>query len=61
MGLTSTPVSQAVVDAISGKLLGACGDQDKVTHETSVDNLGDDLLVRESDDEAVFWRVALRK
>jgi hypothetical protein len=47
-----------VVDAVAGKLSRTSSDEDKVTLKASVDDLGDDLLVGEADDEAVFGCVA---
>ena len=56
--LTSGPVSETVVDAVSWELFRASGDKDEVTLKTGVDNLADDLLVREADDQAVLRSVA---
>lgn len=47
-----------MVDAISGQLLGPCRAKDEVTLQTCVDDLDDDLLVREADDQAVLRCVA---
>jgi hypothetical protein len=55
---TSSPVSKTVVDAIAGELVRVCLSKDKVTLEASVDDLGNDVLVREADDETVLRRVA---
>lgn len=48
-----------MVDAVAGKLLGCRGAKDEVTLETSIDDLDDDLLVREANDETVLGRVVL--
>ena len=56
---TSSPVCQAVVDAIARKLARARLSEDKITLKTSVDDLGDDVFVREADDEAVLGGVVL--
>ena len=56
--LTSGPVSETVVDAVSWELFRASGDKDEVTLKTGVDNLADDLLVGESDDKTVLGGVA---
>ena len=47
-----------MVDAVAGKLLRAGSGEDEVSLETGVDNLDDDLLVREADDQAVLRSVA---
>lgn len=61
MLLTGSPVCQTVVDTISGKLLGAGGGEDKVALNTSVDDLGNDLLVGEADNKTVLGGVAVPK
>ncbi len=61
MLLTGSPVSQTVVDTISGKLLGAGGSENEVALNTSVDNLGNDLLVGEADNKTVLGGVAVPK
>ncbi len=48
-----------MADAVAGELLGRCGAEDKVTLETRIDDLYDDLLVCEADDEAVLGCVVL--
>ena len=57
---TSSPVGQAVVDAVSRELLRGRSRENEVTLQTRVDDLHDDLLVGEADDQAVFWCVAER-
>ena len=56
--LTSGPVSETVVDAVAGKLLRAGSGEDEVSLEAGIDNLDDNLLVREADDQAVLRSVA---
>ena len=48
--ITSCPVCQTVVDAVSWELFRASGSEDKVTLQTCVDDLDDDVLVGETDD-----------
>ena len=58
---TGSPVGETVVDAVAGKLLRAGSGEDEVSLETGIDNLDDDLLVREADDQAVFGCVTVGK
>jgi hypothetical protein len=57
--LTSCPVCQAVLDAVSGEFVGVSRGQDVVALDLGVDNLDDDVLVGESHDEAVLGGVVL--
>ena len=57
---TGSPVGETVVDAVAGKLLRASSGEDEVSLETGVDNLDDDLLVREADNQAVLRRVTAK-
>ena len=56
---TGSPVGETVVNAVARKLLRAGSGEDKVSLETGIDNLDDDLLVREADDQAVLRGVVL--
>jgi len=57
--LTGSPVGEAVRDAVSRELVGVGRGEDDVALDLGIDDLGDDVLVCESDDEAVLWRVVL--
>lgn len=56
--LTSSPVGQTVVDTIAGQFCRSCLRQDEVALKTGVDDLDSDVLIGESDDQAVFGGVA---
>ena len=58
--LTSRPVSETVVDAISGELLGGGGSKHKIALNARIDNLDGDLLVAEADNQAVLGGVTFR-
>lgn len=60
MKLTGSPVGETVADAVAGKLPRAGSGENKVTLDTGVDNLYDDLLVGEADDQAVLGGVAAK-
>ena len=55
---TGSPVGETVVNAVAGKLLRAGSSEDEVSLEAGIDNLDDNLLVREADDQAVLRSVA---
>lgn len=57
--LTSSPICETVVNTISWQFPRVSGGQNEVTDEAGVDNLHDDVLVREADDKAVFGCVVL--
>lgn len=57
-GVGSGPVGETVCDAVLGKLVGTGSGENKVTLETSVDDLADDVLVGETDNETVLGGVA---
>ena len=57
--LTSGPVGQTVLDTVAGELVCVGSGENKVTLELGVDNLGDDVLVGDADDQAVFGGVVL--
>ena len=59
MKRTGSPVGQTVVDAIPRELLRGCSGKNKVTLQTRVHNLYDNLLVGEADDETVLGGVVL--
>ena len=48
-----------MVDAVSGKLLRGRSSKDKVTLDTGIDDLADNLLVREAYNKSVFGCVVL--
>ena len=56
--LTSGPVSETMVDTVSGELFRGGGGEDKVSLDASVDDLADNLLVGEADNQAVLGCVA---
>ena len=56
---TSSPVGQAVVDAVSRELLRGRSRENEVTLQTRVDDLHDDLLVGEADDKSVLGSIVL--
>ena len=57
--LTSGPVSETVVDAVSWELFRASGGENEVALDACVDDLDDDLLVGEADNEAVLGGIAV--
>ena len=58
-GVGSGPVGETVVDAVSLQLVSVGSDEDLVTSEFGGYELGDDVAVGESDDEAVFRSIVL--
>ena len=56
---TGSPVGETVVDAVAGELLGCSSAKHEITLEAGIDDLDDDLLVREADDKSVLGRVVL--
>ena len=57
--LTSSPVSKAMVNSIPRELFRPGSRENIVSRDTSVDDLHDDFSVGESDNESIFWRVAV--
>lgn len=47
-----------MIDAVSWEFFGPSSSQDKVTLQTCIDDLDDNVLVGETDDEAVLGRIA---
>jgi hypothetical protein len=56
--VSGTPVGQAVVDAVAGKLFRGCSRKNKVSLQACVHNLDDDLLIREPNDQTVLGGIA---
>jgi hypothetical protein len=56
--LTGSPVSETVVDTVSGKFARTGSNKYMVTLKAGINDLDNDLLVGEADDEAIFRGVA---
>ena len=54
----SGPIGKTMVDTIARQFFRRGGDKNKITLKASVDDLDNDLLVGETDNEAVLWRIA---
>lgn len=58
-GVGSSPVGEAMLDAIGAELVRVSGDEDLVAVDLSGDDLGDDVAVGEADNEPVLGGVVL--
>jgi hypothetical protein len=52
--LTSSPVGQTMLDAILGKFMSIGGSKNNITLDLGVNDLGNDILVCESDNKTIF-------
>jgi hypothetical protein len=57
---TSSPICEAVLDTISWQFTGMRLDEDKVSLEAGIYDLTDDVFLRESYNQAIFGRVAVK-
>ncbi|KAH3667488.1 hypothetical protein OGAPHI_003137 [Ogataea philodendri] len=57
--VSSRPVGQTVGDTVSWQLVGVSSSQNNISGQGGRHNLGDDVLVGESNNQSVLWRVVL--
>lgn len=55
----SSPVGETVIDAVAGEFFGASGSKDKISLQTSVDYLANNLLVGEADNKTVLGGITV--
>ena len=55
---TGSPVGKTVGDAVAGKLVRTSGGENEIALDACVDDLDDNLLVREADNQAVLGSIA---
>lgn len=58
-GVGGGPVGETVLDAVGAELVGVRRDEDLVAADLGSHELGDDVLVGETDDQAVLGRIVL--
>jgi len=47
-----------MADTVAGQFPWLCSSQDEISLQAGIDDLNDDVLVREADNEAVFGSIA---
>merc|ERR1719373_601398 len=58
-GVSGGVVGQTNGDSVTGKLVGVSGRNDNISDQSGVCDLGDDVLVGDSDDKSVLGSVVL--
>lgn len=58
-GVSGRVIGQTNGDSVTGELMRVGGADNNVTDQTSIGNLGDDILIGDADNESVLWSVVL--